>query len=131
MKTGRNENCICGSGKKYKQCCLNKASTIELQVINLSKKKKTLHIQISSDESLYDLHSNILAKNGWSSEHAFSFFMSDKFWDTENEYAGNAFEVCNSGVKIKKFNFKQGDTFLYLYDWGNEHRFEISVLNVV
>lgn len=24
MKTGRNEPCPCGSGKKYKQCCLNK-----------------------------------------------------------------------------------------------------------
>ena len=27
MKTGRNEPCLCGSGKKYKKCCLNAAST--------------------------------------------------------------------------------------------------------
>jgi tetratricopeptide (TPR) repeat protein len=25
MKTGRNEPCPCGSGKKYKKCCLNAA----------------------------------------------------------------------------------------------------------
>ena len=24
MKTGRNETCPCGSGKKYKKCCLTK-----------------------------------------------------------------------------------------------------------
>jgi len=24
MKTGRNEPCPCGSGRKYKQCCLKK-----------------------------------------------------------------------------------------------------------
>ena len=24
IKTGRNKPCICGSGKKYKKCCLNK-----------------------------------------------------------------------------------------------------------
>lgn len=24
MKTGRNDSCPCGSGKKYKHCCLNK-----------------------------------------------------------------------------------------------------------
>jgi hypothetical protein len=24
MKTGRNEPCPCGSGRKYKKCCLNK-----------------------------------------------------------------------------------------------------------
>ena len=23
-KIGRNDKCICGSGKKYKKCCLNK-----------------------------------------------------------------------------------------------------------
>ncbi|MDZ7698166.1 MAG: SEC-C metal-binding domain-containing protein [Deltaproteobacteria bacterium] len=27
MKIGRNEPCHCGSGKKYKKCCLNKVST--------------------------------------------------------------------------------------------------------
>lgn len=26
MKTGRNDQCTCGSGKKYKRCCLNKPS---------------------------------------------------------------------------------------------------------
>jgi len=24
MKTGRNDKCPCGSGKKFKQCCINK-----------------------------------------------------------------------------------------------------------
>ena len=27
MKIGRNEPCPCGSGKKYKKCCLNKSVT--------------------------------------------------------------------------------------------------------
>jgi len=26
-KVGRNDPCPCGSGKKYKKCCLNKATT--------------------------------------------------------------------------------------------------------
>ena len=29
MKIGRNDPCPCGSGKKYKKCCLNKPSTIQ------------------------------------------------------------------------------------------------------
>lgn len=24
MKIGRNDVCMCGSGKKYKKCCMNK-----------------------------------------------------------------------------------------------------------
>ena len=29
MKTGRNELCPCGSGKKFKKCCLNKSKIDE------------------------------------------------------------------------------------------------------
>lgn len=28
MKTGRNDFCPCGSGKKYKKCCLNKPEEV-------------------------------------------------------------------------------------------------------
>ena len=28
MKIGRNDPCPCGSGKKYKKCCLNKPSQV-------------------------------------------------------------------------------------------------------
>lgn len=31
MQTGRNEPCPCGSGKKYKQCCLAKGPASSLQ----------------------------------------------------------------------------------------------------
>lgn len=33
MKVGRNEPCYCGSGKKYKKCCMNKDNTIQLSKI--------------------------------------------------------------------------------------------------
>ena len=32
MKTGRNEPCPCGSGLKYKQCCLNSRGGLSLQM---------------------------------------------------------------------------------------------------
>lgn len=32
MKTGRNQPCPCGSGLKYKQCCLNKSGGMSLQM---------------------------------------------------------------------------------------------------
>ncbi len=33
MKVGRNDPCPCGSGKKYKQCCLPKQEVISLQAV--------------------------------------------------------------------------------------------------
>lgn len=39
MKIGRNEPCPCGSGKKYKKCCLNKTDEQRLAeaVVNSTK----------------------------------------------------------------------------------------------
>ena len=31
MKTGRNDPCPCGSGKKYKKCCANRSAPSMLQ----------------------------------------------------------------------------------------------------
>lgn len=31
-KIGRNDPCPCGSGKKYKYCCLNKPPTLGIKV---------------------------------------------------------------------------------------------------
>ena len=44
VKTGRNERCPCGSGKKYKKCCLNRSNTVvviqeNLNVIGLSQEQ--------------------------------------------------------------------------------------------
>jgi len=32
MKTGRNQPCPCGSGLKYKQCCLRKGGGLSMQM---------------------------------------------------------------------------------------------------
>lgn len=41
-KTGRNDPCPCGSGKKFKNCCLNKSATpkkIKAKWLNSSQKE--------------------------------------------------------------------------------------------
>ena len=38
MKQGRNEKCNCGSGKKYKHCCLDNNSQNKRKVTKLSRK---------------------------------------------------------------------------------------------
>lgn len=130
MKLGRNDLCSCGSGKKYKKCCLNKIETIDLEIRNMNK-KENFKIQMTSDKTLYDLHEEILRENGWWPEHQFSFFMSENFRDRDHEYSGGIEGPGNSKIAIKKFELEIGDTFWYLYDYGDENRFKISVLNVM
>lgn len=42
MKTGRNEQCTCGSGKKYKKCCLNKQS-VQNSSIPVNENTSSIH----------------------------------------------------------------------------------------
>lgn len=41
MKTGRNEPCPCGSGKKYKKCCLINETQPKVQTEQRLKMRKT------------------------------------------------------------------------------------------
>jgi tetratricopeptide (TPR) repeat protein len=46
-KVGRNEPCPCGSGKKYKRCCLGKDQAFELEALAAAR-------QASHDDERYD-----------------------------------------------------------------------------
>ena len=41
MKSGRNDLCSCGSGKKYKKCCINKLSKKEIEELYLKQLELT------------------------------------------------------------------------------------------
>jgi hypothetical protein len=41
MKTGRNESCPCGSGQKYKKCCLAKDTAAEAATLASSAPAST------------------------------------------------------------------------------------------
>jgi hypothetical protein len=60
-KTGRNDPCHCGSGKKYKRCCLEKdsaAASAEIQTTQKTSRARTealldaLEEQLASDDGL-------------------------------------------------------------------------------
>jgi len=43
-KIGRNEKCICGSGRKYKKCCLDKKETAVLPAELMKKNSELLEL---------------------------------------------------------------------------------------
>ena len=44
MKIGRNEKCHCGSGKKFKKCCMNKENNgVHIEVIKYFQRKNAEH----------------------------------------------------------------------------------------
>lgn len=66
MKTGRNESCPCGSGLKYKQCCLrgpNNGSVELVQYIGYDKSSEGKNPFFLSDVAIVCMVSNIVELN--------------------------------------------------------------------
>jgi len=96
------------------------------------------HIQISESATLHKLSSAILSSVNFYDDHLHSFFMNNRAWDQDAEYAspggdlkGDGVQGSSDKVKLSKFRLVKGDKFLYLFDYGDEWRFQIKVLNVV
>jgi len=96
------------------------------------------HIQISQSATLLNLSSAILSSVGFFDDHLHSFFMNNRAWDPDAEYACSGDDLGGDGmrgfsdkVKLSKFHLNIGDKFLYIFDYGDEWRFHIKVLRVV
>ncbi len=65
MKIGRNDPCPCGSGKKYKKCCLKKSSDhrIETPIITLKKITDTATLHLNTLASGVDSTKKIVVKS--------------------------------------------------------------------
>jgi hypothetical protein len=96
------------------------------------------HIQISEGATLLKLSSAILNFFDFFDDHLHSFFMSNHAWDQDSEYAcpggdlpGDRVRGSSDKAKLSKFQLSKGDKFLYIFDYGDEWRFQIRVLRVI
>ena len=97
MKIGRNELCPCGSGKKYKKCCLSKAKEDTDKLIDPftyhdnyihTKKVKTTRI----NKKLLNIHDN---KKNLSIKSIIDDYLEIKFSDLtiKHELVGDVVEA--------------------------------------
>lgn len=49
-KSARNDPCFCGSGKKYKKCCLNRGVTLPIKKADLKPPRKTILVKTLTEE---------------------------------------------------------------------------------
>lgn len=130
--TGRNDTCPCGSGKKYKKCCIDRIDNYIFK-INL-KHVMGFHcvVCLGGDDALYDLHNEIQDAYGWDDDHMFSFVMDNEFFRSKEEYSGDPMGDGSAGdKKLKDLNLKKGQIFGYLFDYGEHHEFEVTVLDIL
>ena len=98
-------------------------------------------IEIEGTDSLYDLHLWIQNGFDWDNDHMFSFFMSNRIWDKQNEYSANPlgehmtlsfgdFSKSASETEIGDLTLQKGSVFKYLFDYGDEIVHSINVIEI-
>jgi hypothetical protein len=88
-------------------------------------------IALGDQQTLADLHYAIQNAFGWDADHLYSFFMSGRPWDRSTEYAATGEGGWGAKVahqaRIGRLGLQPGSTFLYLFDYGDEHYFAVRV----
>ncbi len=88
-------------------------------------------ITLGGQHTLADLHNGIQDAFDFDADHLYSFFMSGQPWDRATEYAAarsaSLHEKLAGKTRLRDLGLKAGQTFLYLFDYGDEHLFGVRV----
>jgi hypothetical protein len=106
--------------------------TYLLRVCHRALKQIWRDIEIAADQTLEDLHLMIQRAFGWHDDHLYSFFMNGRAWD-RNAEVGSPWSDCHlhtHQVKIGALDLRPGRRFLYLFDYGDNHEFDVSVVRI-
>jgi len=88
-------------------------------------------IEIRGGQTLDQLHYAIQNAVDFDTDHLYSFYMSNRAWDETTEYSSPyAKGPSAGGVKIRDLNLRMKQRFLYLFDYGDDHRFEVQLVEV-
>jgi len=107
-------------------------TTYTLRVKHRALPKVWRDIEIAEDQTLEDLHLIIQQAYDWSDDHLYSFFMSGEAWDQGSEIGSPWSESSGHThqVAIGDLSLKPRRSFLYLFDYGDNHEFDVQVLKV-
>lgn len=88
-------------------------------------------IEISGEQSLHQLHRSILKAVDFDDDHLYSFYMSGQAWDNTTEYTSPRGDGPSANqVFVGDLPLRMKQTFLYLFDYGDEHRFSVKLVEV-
>ncbi len=89
-------------------------------------------IELTEDQTLEDLHLAIQQAYGWYDDHLYSYFMNGKAWDSSAEIGCPWSESAlhTHLVQVGQLDLKKGQKFLYLFDYGDNHEFDVTVRSI-
>jgi len=88
-------------------------------------------IEIKGTQTLDDLHESILSAFEMDYGHLYSFFMSNRAWDSKTEYCHPRAEGRSAeNALIGNLDLDIKQKFMYLYDYGDELKFEVELVDI-
>lgn len=91
------------------------------------------HIRVSADITLDELHNIIQDVFEFNNDHLYAFFMDNKAWSHWDAYFSpyDGEERSAADYRLRDLALYKGQKFLYLFDFGDEWRFECRILRAV
>lgn len=88
-------------------------------------------IKLSANNTLDDLHNYIQEAFDFENDHMYSFFMDGRAWSVNKFNCPQDHEGPHSDeVKIGELQLYEKQNFLYLFDYGDEWRFNVEVYDI-
>ncbi len=88
-------------------------------------------IEIAGNQNLDTLHDAIQAAVDFDADHLYSFYMSNQAWDQGTEFAHPQADARSAAqVNIRDLDLRMQQCFHYLFDYGDEHHFEVQLVDV-
>ncbi len=89
-------------------------------------------LELAEDNTLEDLHLLIQRAYGWRDDHLYSFFLSGNSWDRGSEIGSpwSDASLHTHHIEIQQLDLHKGQTLLYLFDYGDQHEFDVTVLRI-
>ena len=111
-------------------------SRIEIEVKRFRSRKKGETFIFEGTDTLAVLADRIVSRFDLDWFHLYAFYFGGRFYDQENEImasdGSSSYGVRGAGqYKFNHLYLSPGQTFLFLYDFGDELKFQIKILNVV
>jgi hypothetical protein len=104
------------------------------KVKNFYQKRSWQAIELKGTQTLDDLANSIISAFSLDYGHLYSFFMNNKAWDVEYEITSpnnNGHKKVATKHKIHKIKLCEKQKFLFLYDFGDEIKFEVEFTGAV
>ncbi len=89
-------------------------------------------IELAEDQTLEDLHLQIQVTFAWNDDHLYSFFIGDETGGKTSEVGSPWSDTLlhTHLVTIGELGLAPGRRLLYLFDYGDNHEFDVEVIDL-